>query len=1819
MQKNLSKVLSFVLALVMVLGLLPISALANEAQTASSELPTAITGLSIVYPYNTENIELTKAPVSRFDALSFESARNEVESAQMILTPDFQVNSFELTMDHLFNEKGNIIPASAFEVYTQHYVTVEGAGNYANYGQFETHDSWFLNKQYSDYLYHPRDGQSAPNGTYPNALIPQNAAIANGVNTIAAGQNGGIWVNLNVQDAAPGTYTGFATLTVNGEDMQIPVSVRIYDVEVPDEVHSILSTGIWWDQLEAGEGYVTQELADSYYNYLISKRISPWDRWNYWYTTDGLVTQVVSLASDPKVPAYLLYYKNDDREVNRDSVVATLTGVINKNIELAQSGSNVDLFKKAYFYFACVDEPAGGSSAPTYEQVQAAINVLDSVKSELATMLDAYPDLKQSFLGIKNIVTGPDPSNATEDPFYIDGSPDYSDSSALTSTYDSVLYCPQYQNMQTAEQRAKYADDTEVWWYGCCHPVAPYPTFHYNNPLVTSRALGFMMYEYGISGAVYSSVNYWGQYTDNGISLYDYWNGYSSGTPGDQMLVYPGSDFGVNGPIGSMRIETIRESSEDYEYLWLLEQFGGSISAYTAGLYDGTIVTGVYDGHTVDPDGDGNTDSDAIYHSRRTALLSKLEELNVAANGATEIEPGQENFVRGQVFKANQGLNIAFEDANYATVSFEYKLTSEGTMSVILRDPDNWTSKTYGDYTFNSTGLAYAYGNYQSGITCEILADGYVHVTMVLSELQRTGLADNRDAAPESIGVLDIYSWTSADGYIDNVQVSMEAPVPEETEPEVTEPEVTDPEVTEPEVTDPENTNRGESFKAGVGTNITFDNAAYDTVSFDYKLTGEGTMSVILRDPDNWTSKTYGDYTFNSTGLAYAYGNYQSGITCEVLEDGYVHVTMKLSELQRAGLADNRDAAPESIGVLDVYSWTTADGYIDNVQVSMEAPIPEETEPEVTEPEVTEPEDTNRGERFEAGVGTNIAFDNAAYSTISFDYKLIGEGTMSVILRDPDNWTSKTYGDYTFNSTGLVYAYGNYQSGITCEIMEDGYVHVTMKLSDLQRTGLSDNRDAAPESIGVLDIYSWTNVDGYIDNVQVVMPCEHSYEAVVTDPTFTANGYTTYSCSKCGDSYIADETTAYTVNVAEWNIALADDVRANFHLNIDSRIQDAFVTVLVNDFGYKYSVSELATTEKGYYIVSANVAAAQMTEDISIVISSGDISSEEMNYSIRQYAEYILNGEYDNNTKLLVQRMLNYGAAAQTYFDYNTENMANAGYEMTDVPQIPEATPGSVASGEVSGISYYGASLLYTTRIGVRFYFTVTGDINNYTFSTGKEVGYRNGMYYVDVLNINPNEYDDEIEVSVTDGVNTLRVGYSPLRYISRKYYGSTDTNLVNLVAQMYQYHMAAEAYLGEDQEVIRGEAFEGGVTKTIYLPQNATENLTFDYKLTTDGDIRVILRAPDWNGFYGDFTFDANGLVWSYQTGITTEKLEDGYIRVYVDFAQLNRSGCNDNLDSAPASVGVFDIYSWGTADGYIDNIQLDIASSEDEEPTEPEATEPETTEPEIPEEPVIRGEVYNAGEKTNYTIDEGNYATISFEYKLTTDGEINVMLRSPSDTPYYGGFKFDANGEVLDYAGVECEKLDDGYIRVTVTTADVERTNNTDNIDNIPATVSKICIYRDSTASGYIDNIQCVVAEETEMYLLLQKCNGTNATCSARDYSNVYFSTTPFTSSSDTLTLVVKTDYTSIKLRGMSNLGDEWSGSGVTKTLEDIGDGWKTVTWTLSEIVGSNDVTTMNGFRIDGLVEGTDILMKDILINGQTDWVGEFASNYHGVLTLQ
>ena len=72
------------------------------------------------------------------------ACRNEEESAQLILTPENSVNSYNLTVSDLKNASGDILEADCFSVFNQKYRNVTVAS----------------------------DGYSAGLGWYPDALLP---------------------------------------------------------------------------------------------------------------------------------------------------------------------------------------------------------------------------------------------------------------------------------------------------------------------------------------------------------------------------------------------------------------------------------------------------------------------------------------------------------------------------------------------------------------------------------------------------------------------------------------------------------------------------------------------------------------------------------------------------------------------------------------------------------------------------------------------------------------------------------------------------------------------------------------------------------------------------------------------------------------------------------------------------------------------------------------------------------------------------------------------------------------------------------------------------------------------------------------------------------------------------------------------------------------------------------------------------------------------------------------------------------------------------------------------------------------------------------------------------------------------------------------------------------------------------------------------------------------------------------------------------------------------------------------------------------------
>ena len=95
----------------------------------------AASGVAVAAVYNTDNYTLTDN-VSGASTLSFNSAKGEVESAQLVITPSQAISAYGLSVTDAVSAAGKVIPASAFEVYAADYIEVTGALNGGGNGFF---------------------------------------------------------------------------------------------------------------------------------------------------------------------------------------------------------------------------------------------------------------------------------------------------------------------------------------------------------------------------------------------------------------------------------------------------------------------------------------------------------------------------------------------------------------------------------------------------------------------------------------------------------------------------------------------------------------------------------------------------------------------------------------------------------------------------------------------------------------------------------------------------------------------------------------------------------------------------------------------------------------------------------------------------------------------------------------------------------------------------------------------------------------------------------------------------------------------------------------------------------------------------------------------------------------------------------------------------------------------------------------------------------------------------------------------------------------------------------------------------------------------------------------------------------------------------------------------------------------------------------------------------------------------------------------------------------------------------------------------------
>lgn len=232
-------------------------------------------------------------------------------------------------------------------------------------------------------------------------------------------------------------------------------------------------------------------------------------------------------------------------------------------------------------------------------------------------------------------------------------------------------------------------------------------------------------------------------------------------------------------------------------------------------------------------------------------------------------------------------------------------------------------------------------------------------------------------------------------------------------------------------------------------------------------------------------------------------------------------------------------------------------------------------------------------------------------------------------------------------------------------------------------------------------------------------------------------------------------------------------------------------------------------TENGYPF-SCLVPAKEMADSVKIVVYYDGVRSQEYNYSIKQYAESVLTQTTDPNIQKLVKTMLNYGAYAQQYFNYNADNLTNAGLEPADQGLLGDVVTDAFLEYKYQPlqsqnvIAMQNISLVLKSETTLRLYFTcasgVTADALEVTSSTCTPVirQTEGGSYYIAIENIVAGSLGDmhtiTVKNTVTGETDTCTV--SALTYGYYALTGSTKATLQNLVKSLYLYNQAAESCL---------------------------------------------------------------------------------------------------------------------------------------------------------------------------------------------------------------------------------------------------------------------------------------------------------------------------------------------------------------------------------------------------------------------------------------
>jgi len=445
--------------------------------------------------------------------IALSSARGETVDTQVVVrAPASGLTNVNLSASALTGPGGATIPASSIALYREYYITVTGTASYGG-------------------------GSNPPlgSGTYPEPLIPFHdpgtgaplcgtAATLKACNaTVSAGQNQPYWIDISVprgpSNSPPGVYTGTISVTADQGSATIPVTVTVWNFELPVQPSQL-------------------------------------SLWTLWPPAAGNTTASLGKA------------------LMRNKVMGWVDEATNASSDIADFGLNRSGLDS--YYHIGIQCDGSYKSLPSTSQIDAAaanfppgLELDLYIGDELNSCPKAFPLLRTmganahaANRSVKTIMT-------TDFPH-----PDLYNEGHGRSAIDHWVLLASAQKWHSLPP----ISGSDLWSYTSCNTgFGNTPEWLVDYPPINERIqAGFLNWTQGATGILYYRADGWT--AGNTIGS---WNnvdttacGGGLGRPGDGIFLYPPGPIGSTESAPGIRMKAIRDGMQDYEYAQILKNLG---------------------------------------------------------------------------------------------------------------------------------------------------------------------------------------------------------------------------------------------------------------------------------------------------------------------------------------------------------------------------------------------------------------------------------------------------------------------------------------------------------------------------------------------------------------------------------------------------------------------------------------------------------------------------------------------------------------------------------------------------------------------------------------------------------------------------------------------------------------------------------------------------------------------------------------------------------------------------------------------------------------------------------------------------------------------------------------------------------------------------------------------------------------------------------------------------------------------------------------------------------------------------------------------